>query len=43
MDFENGTFENLSIATNGEISLAQYIDFIEDDFLDESKIEYKKL
>lgn len=42
MDFKNGTCENLTITPNGEVKLAHEMKFIEDDFLDESKIDYKK-
>jgi hypothetical protein len=41
-DFINGTSENISITQNDEIKLDLDTKYIEDDFIDESKISYKQ-
>ena len=41
-DFLNGTINNVTITPNGEIKLVSYMKYLEDDFIDESKISNKK-
>jgi hypothetical protein len=41
LDFYNGTAENISISSTGDAELSKKIEYIEDDFFDESKISFK--
>ncbi len=40
-DFKNGTYENVTITTAGEVKLAEQYNFVEDEFINESKIGYR--
>ena len=41
-DFNNGTLDKVAITSTGEIKLASETKYIEDDFINESMINYKK-
>ncbi|UCE37747.1 MAG: Ig-like domain-containing protein [Thermoplasmata archaeon] len=41
-DFNNGTLTNVIVTPDGNVTLALQTKYIEDDFLDESKIDYKR-
>ena len=42
LDFNNGTSNNVLITSAGELELAQVTNYIEDDFIDGSKIDYQE-